>query len=175
MTPEEFDAVFDTFQASAFRLETLQSYAISAEDAWLRAFREGLPRPERSIRTSAWLRRVAVSTMAGKSWSRVRLVRHPLSEYLRYEILGYIESAAVGEETRIVDLDLYPHLKDLGPDFWHFDADEPGEFAIAMLYDPDGNILHCERTTELNWCREQREAALSCSIGLAEYLASRAP
>jgi hypothetical protein len=110
VTPEEFDAAFDTFQTSAFRLETLQSYAVSAEDAWLRALREGLPRPERSIRTSAWLRRIAASTMAGKSWSRVRLVRHPLSEYLQYEIFSYIESTAVGEETRIVDLDLYPHL-----------------------------------------------------------------
>jgi hypothetical protein len=174
VTPEEFDASFDTFKTSAFRLETLQSYAVSAEDAWLRALREGLPRPERSIRTSAWLRRIAASTMAGKSWSRARLVRHPLSEYLQYEIFSYIESAAVGEETRIVDLGIYPHLKDLGPDFWYFDADEPGEFAIVMHYDADGNILHCERTTELSWCREQREAALSCSISLAEYLASRA-
>ncbi len=57
MTPEEFNAAFDSFRSSAFRLECLQAYAVSAEDARLRAFREGLPRPERSVRTSPWLGR----------------------------------------------------------------------------------------------------------------------
>ncbi|MGH8571998.1 MAG: DUF6879 family protein, partial [Gammaproteobacteria bacterium] len=52
MTLDEFDALFDRFEVSAFHLETHQDYAIEEEDKRLRAFREGLPRPERSVRTS---------------------------------------------------------------------------------------------------------------------------
>jgi len=90
---DEFDAWFDRFERSTFRLETLQRYAVSEEDERLRAFREGTPRPERSVRTSPWLRRIAVTTVAGKRWQRVHIVEHPFSEYLCYEIEGYVESA----------------------------------------------------------------------------------
>jgi hypothetical protein len=83
VTPEEFDDAFDQFRVSAFRLETMQYYSVSAEDARIRAFREGTPRPERSVRTSPWLRRIALTTAAGKLWSRVHVIKEPLSEYLR--------------------------------------------------------------------------------------------
>jgi len=171
MTPDEFNAAFDTFNCSVLRLEVLQSYAVSAEDEFARAYREGLPRPERSIRTSPWLRRIAATTMAGKTWTRVRLVRHPLSEYLHHELLAFMESAVAGEEIRIVDLNQHPELSDLGPDFWLFDASEPGEFAIVMDYDAAGSPLGSRRTTDTGWCREQRDAALAQSVSLAEYLA----
>lgn len=170
MTPDEFNAAFDTFQVSAFRLECLQTYAIRVEDARLRAFREGLPRPERSVRTSPWLQRMAAATIAGKLWSRVRLIRHPLTEYTRYELIGFVESQAVGEQIRIVDLNAHPELGDLGPDFWLFDAGEPHEFAIIMRYEA-GSVLGYERTTDVDWCRDQHDAALAGSISLAEYLA----
>lgn len=167
MTPDEFNAAFDEFQVSAFRLECLQTYAVSAEDARLRAFREGLPRPERSVRTNPWLQRIAATTIAGKSWSRVRLVSRPLTEYTRYEMIGFVESQAVGEQIRIVDLNAHPDLRDLGPDFWLFDA----EFAIIMRYDEAGTVLGYERTTEVGDFRDQRWLAMAGSISLAEYLA----
>ncbi len=175
MTPEEFAAVFDQFEHSAFRLETLQRYAVSAEDERLRAFREGLPRPERSVRTSDWLRRIALTTAGGKSWSRAHLIREPLSEYLRYELIGYIESQACGEEIRLADLAKHPELGDLGPDFWLFDADTPGEFAVLMHYDQDGRVLGYERIGDAGWCRRQRDRAWSASVSLAEYLAAHSP
>lgn len=171
MTPDEFNAAFDSFQVSAFRLECLQTYAVSAEDARMRAFREGLPRPERSVRTSPWLQRIAATTMAGKSWLRVRLVRHPLTEYTRYELISFVESVAIGDQTRIVDLNAHPELGDLGPDFWLFDVGEPDEFAIIMRYDEASSVFGYERTTDVGWCREQHDAALAGSISLAEYLA----
>lgn len=49
MTLEEFDQLFNTFEASAFHLETHQTYAVSEEDERLCAFHEGLRRPERSV------------------------------------------------------------------------------------------------------------------------------
>jgi hypothetical protein len=171
MTPDEFNAAFDAFHSSVLRLETLQSYAVPAEDEFTRAFRAGLPRPERSVRTSPWLRRIATTTMTGKAWTRIRLVRHPLSEYLQHELLAFVESAAVGEEIRIVDLNQHPEASHLGPDFWLFDASDPDGFAIVMDYDDAGTLLDSRRTTDTSWCREQRDVALAQSISLAEYLA----
>lgn len=175
MTPDEFNAAFDTFRRSALRLETLQSYAVSAEDEFLRAFREGIPRPERSLRTSPWLRRIAATTMAGKTWTRIRLVRHPLSEYLRHELLAFVESAAVGEEIRIVDINQHPEVTEFGPDFWLFDAGYPGESAIFMHYDYTGTLISYERVIDVAGCRWQADKAIERSVSIAEYLARGGP
>jgi len=118
----DLDRCFDLFQVSAFRLETLRTYAVPAEDEFLRAFRLGLPRPERSARTSAWLRRIADTTAAGKSWGRVRVLGRPLSEYECYQLIGYSESAEAGEVTGIADRSAHPELSVLARDFWLFDA-----------------------------------------------------
>jgi hypothetical protein len=166
-------ARFDDFRRSAFRLETLQHYAIPAEDERLRAFREGLPRPERSVRTSDWLRRVAVTTAAGKSWSRVHLIREPLSEYLRYQLVGYVESAAVGEDIRLAwDT---PDLPDVG-DFWLFDAGTPDVSAVLMRYGDAGQVLSFEDVTDpaaLDDLWAVRDLTWARSWTLAEHLAQR--
>jgi len=60
-------------------------------------------------------------------------VEHPLSEYLCYEIEGYVESAT-GEEISIADRAAHPDLATLGTDFWLFDAESVRAFAILMLY-----------------------------------------
>lgn len=175
MTFEEFDAWFDRFERSTFRLETLQRYAVSEEDERLRAFRNGTPRPDRSVRTSPWLRRIAVTTAAGKRWQRVHVVEHPLSEYLRYEMEGYVESAATGEEISIADRAAHPDLATLGPDFWLFDAEFDHAFAILMHYDQDGHVLDFEHTDDpgtLQHCCAQRDLAVAHSVGLNTYLAT---
>lgn len=172
MTPEEFDQVFDQFRVSAFRLETLQRYSVSAEDARMRAFREGTPRPERSVRTSPWLRRIALTTAAGKSWSRVHVIQEPLSEYLRYELIGYVEAMAVGEEIRLASP---PEGRAL-VDFWLFDAGTPGAFAVLMCYDDNGVILGYERVdtpSELLALEDVRDLVWSRSWSLAEQLARK--
>lgn len=174
MTLEEFDALFDMFQVSAFHLETHQVYAVSEEDERLRAFREGLPRPERSVRTSPWLRRIALTTAAGKRWSRVHLIREPLSEYLRYQLTGYVESQAVGEVIRLASLDNHPELAELGPDSWLFDAGTPGAFGVLLRFDVSGNLLGIEAIEQaaVSEFERQREIALRYSVSLARYLVS---
>ncbi|MGH3844798.1 MAG: DUF6879 family protein [Pseudonocardiaceae bacterium] len=174
MTLDEFDQLFDTFDVSAFHLETHQAYAVSEEDERLRAFREGLPRPERSVRTSPWLQRIALTTAGGKQWSRVHVVEHPLSEYLRYQLISYVESQAVGEVIGLADRDLYPELADLGPDFWLFDRGTPRAFGVLLHFDDSGHLLDIESVTELVGVAElerQTELATHRSISLADYLA----
>jgi hypothetical protein len=175
VTPEEFDACFDRFTVSVWRLETLQWYAVEEEQERISAWREGLPRPERSVRTSPWLRRIAVSTAAGKQWGRVHVVERPLSEYIRYEFGGYIESAAAGEEIRIADRSADSGLAAAGPDFWLFDGDTADAYAILMSYDDEGHWLGAEYTTDrtaLEKCRQTQALALRHSVPLNVYLAS---
>lgn len=145
VTPEEFNACFDRFERDVFRLETLPQYLVDAEVERVEAFMRGEPRPERSVRTSAWLRRIATSTAAGKSWQRIHAVDWPLTDYLRYEIAGYVESQACGEEIRLCDLtdELRAH-----EDFWLFDAGTNTPYALAMRYDEDGRYLRADLVTD---------------------------
>lgn len=138
MTPETFDALFDQFHSTAFRLEKLPAYAVGgAEAERVRAFREGLPRPERSVRTSPWLARIAVSTAGGKSWQRVRVVDDPLTDYQRYQLDSMVESQACGEEILLLDRAAVPRRADV-QDFWLFDSGERGATAVYLHYTPDG-------------------------------------
>jgi hypothetical protein len=175
MAPEEFNDCFDRFRTSAWRLEARQRYTSPGEDDRIKAWREGRPRPERSVRTSPWLRRVAVTTAEGKQWGRVHVVRHPLSEYLRYEMFGYVESAAAGEEIRIADQAASPALDALGPDFWLFDGGTEHAFAVLMHYDDDGRLAEYEpvsATAALGECYRVRDLVLAHSVPLNAYLAS---
>lgn len=175
MNVDDFDAYFDRFTTDVFRLENLQHYAVSEEDARLRAFRQGTPRPERSVRTEPWLARIAVTTVAGKSWQRVHVVDHPLSEYLQYELVGYVESQAAGEQIAIADRASDGSLARLGEDFWLFDANSSDAYAILMHYDDVGRFVGFEHTVEpsvLEQCRSEREIALRHSVNLNTYLAA---
>lgn len=175
MTLDEFDALFDGFAVSAFHLETRQNYAIAEEDERLRAFREGLPRPERSVRTSPWLRRVAVTTAAGKRWGRVHVIEHPLSEYLRYQLIRYVESQAAGAEIRLADRGEHPELTALGPDAWLFDAGTAQASGVLLHFDDAGHLLDIEavhHSVGVAELERQRQVALTHSVSLAEYLAT---
>lgn len=176
MSVDRFDSYFDGFSSDVFRLETLQAYAVSEEDQRLAAFRTGAPRPLRSVRNTPWLARIAVTTAQGKHWQRVHVVEHPLSEYLRYELLGYVESQAAGETIRLADRGEDAALADLTDDFWLFDGDQPDAFALLMHYDSAGTFQGFEHTTEpvvLDRCRAQRSLALRHAVSLNAYLAGR--
>ena len=165
---------FEVFKVSAFRLETLSTYAVPAEEEGLRAFRLGLPRPERSVRTSSWLRRIADTTAAGKSWHRVRVLGRPLSEYECYQLLGYRESAEAGEVIRIADRSACSDLATLARDFWLFDAGTAEPFAALMNYDHAGEYLGAAVTAEpavIMACVTARNLAHRRSVPLGVYLA----
>jgi hypothetical protein len=170
----DLSACFDLFERSAFRLETLRTYAVAAEDERLRAFRLGLPRPERSVRTSPWLARIAQTTAAGKSWRRVRVIGHPLTEYERYQMTGYRESAAAGDVIRIADRAAHPELTVLNRDFWLFDAEGPQPFAALMTYDETGDYLGSEITAApgaVEGCKASQRLAERYAVPLGSYLA----
>lgn len=170
----DFEACFDTFRSTAFRLETLQHYDAPAEYERIAAFREGGPLPERSPRTSPWLHRLAETTAEGKRWSRVRIVERPLSEYVRFELVTYLESQRAGEDIHLTDRQAHPGLQDLRADFWLFDAETSQPVAALMEYDQQGRYLGAAVTSDpetVRACTASRDLALRHSVPLATYLA----
>jgi hypothetical protein len=165
-------ACFDLFGESAFRLETLRAYNVPAEAESLRAFRLGLPLPERSVRTSPWLARIHQTTAAGKSWSRIRVTCNPLTEYERYQMLCYPDSARAGEIIWIADRSVHPGLDMLDGDFWLFDEDsEP--FVAVMAYDGDGAYLGSKVTADsavIDRCKEHKRFAERYAVPLDPFL-----
>lgn len=174
MTSDEFSALFDRFTESVFRLETFQEYRVGEEDE-IRAWLRGEPKPERSVRTSEWLARIARTTIVdGKRWSRAHIVDLPLTNYMRYEVDAYVESQAAGEEIRIAVRQSYGALADLHHDFWLFDAGRPDRYGIAMDYAADGSLRGFDLVVDaprLDRYEHERDLACRASEPLNGFLA----
>ncbi len=172
MTPEEFGQLFDGFTDSAFRLETLPSYNVGGQEAErIAAFRAGRPRPERSVRTDPWLRRIALTSSAGKSWTRVRVLDDPPTDYEQYQLVGYQESQAAGDCIRIVARGQFPAH---GPDFWLFDQSTDHAQAVVMHYTPDGvpeEFVHLTGSADVQDLTKRAVAADALAVPFNDYLA----
>lgn len=171
MTSDDFDALFDEFHHTAFRWEGLPAYDVGGEEAArIEAMRTGRPIPERSVRTDPWLARIAVTTVAGKNWSRLRVVDEPLTEYQRLELTAYAEAQAAGDQTFLAPRSA---VED-GPDFWLFDAGTPQARGFLMRYDAGGHWLGLEMVTEpsgLAALDRRREQAQRAAVALNVFLA----
>lgn len=147
MTAATFDDLFNNFRHTVVRLEALPAYSVGgAEAERIEAWRQHRPRPERSVRTSPWLARIAVTTATEqKAWQRVRVVDEPITEYQRYQLDSYVESQAAGEQVAVV---ARSRAGVTGPDFWLFDAGHDTAKAAIMRYDEDGHWLGFDVVTD---------------------------
>jgi hypothetical protein len=174
---DQFDALFDQFQHTAFRLEAQPSYDVGgSEVAALAAWREGRPRPERSVRTQPWLARIAATTAQGKTWRRLRVLDDPLTEYQRYQLTSgsYQESQACGDETLLVGRRVAGSWLSFGADFWLFDHGLRSQRLVAMDYDPEGRFLRHRDvvdTTEHHAMQDVVTELIEDAVTLAERLA----
>jgi hypothetical protein len=160
-----FDALFDSFRATAARLETRPAYAVGgAEGERLDAWRRGLPRPERSVRTDPWLARIATSTISGgRSWRRVRVFDNPLTDYQRYQIESYREAQAVGDQVVIASR---AAVGESVGDVWVFDQGHHDARAVVMHYGRDGGVERRELVTD--------PASVAGLVGQVERVAAKA-
>jgi len=142
LKPEDLGQLFKTFRHSAFRLETLPAYAVDEEAESFRAWKEGQPPPPWQLDRD-WCRLVAEAKAAGKRMHRVRVVRRPLSDYVRFELdWGYPQNVEAGEDIRILELgrdDQMPAIPEpeLGYDYWCFD----GLTVVRLEYDGAGRFV----------------------------------
>jgi hypothetical protein len=164
---DDFAGLFDWFTTRAFRLETLDQYAVGYEEEAIRRFLAGEPLDPGFI--APWLEQVAAATGAGRRMQRVHVVTEPLSDYLRYEMDGYRLTVAAGEDVRIVPRAVARERELPGEDFWLFD-DGP---VARMHYDRHGAFLGAELVQEpeviARYC-QWRDVALQAATPYARYV-----
>jgi hypothetical protein len=166
------DELFDNFERSTFRLETLPQYLVDVEEERFGAFRDGRPLPPWPQESVEWFADIAKSVAAGKTWGRVHVIDWPPSDYTRFELVCYADNVRAGENIRIADRSADPALAELRQDFWLFDAETGHPVAVLMRYDEEGHWLGWNLSEERNVvqrCREQRDMALAHSVPLAEF------
>lgn len=164
-----FRDLFDTFQYTAYRLETLPAYDVAYEED---SFKRFLQKRERGDNPSIgpWAERVRKVRPLGKRFQRVHIVSEPLTDYLRFEFAwSYRDSFAAGEDIRILRSDLVkvPAEAQLA-DYWLFDSTT----LVSMRYKPDGQFDSAEITEEpagVITANRARDAAVSLSIPFGEY------
>lgn len=160
---EEFGRLFETFERTAFRLETLDVYDVEEEREEIARFLAGADMgPEWA--DSPWVRSM---TDKGKRVSRVHVLRSPLTDYLRYELSAYPGNIRAGEDIGIVDLTEQAVAGLAEHDFWLFDDrdvyrmhyTEAGAFV-------GGELLAPEALAEY---RGYRDRALAAAVPFAAY------
>lgn len=171
----EFVSKFHEFSYSAFRLETLQSYGNSGEDADFEAFVAGRPKPANPGH-ERWQAMVRANVRAGRLVQRVHVVIEPLSQYMQLELTwGYGANAAAGEDIRVIPVQEgkeWPQNLPQGMDYWLFDSAE----LYHLHYDSDGTWLGTEVVTNparivaaCHW----RDAALYHAMSWQDYIADQ--
>ncbi|TQN32218.1 hypothetical protein FHX37_2168 [Haloactinospora alba] len=171
MPASEFASRFlDSFQVSAFRLETLDSYLAENEREPYRRFLAGEPQ-EPDWRRS-WQQTVQTIRETARSIGRVHVVPEELTDYLKFEITcAYPASVDAGEDVRILsrsraDALGLPH----GEDYWLLDDAR----SAVLQYGPEREFLGVEFADSdrveqhVTW----RHAAQAEAVPLHDYLES---
>jgi hypothetical protein len=160
---EEFGRLFETFERTAFRLETLAVYDVEEEREEIGRFLAGEDMgPEWD--DNPWVRSI---TERGKHLSRVHVLCSPLTDYLRYELSAYPGNIRAGEVIGIVDLGEQPVAGLPGHDFWLFDDRD----VYRMHYTPEGRFTGAELLPpdRLAEYRGYRDLALRHAVPFAAY------
>ena len=166
-------AFMESFTRSAWRLEALPQYN-PRTDASFRHFVETgevLPLEDRPGKQE-WMGLVAEAVAQGKRLGRVRIVGQPLADGERWELAVFDENAAAGEDVRIADRTAHPELAELTRDFWLLDDETDRPVAQLMTYDPEGQYVSREVTSDpavIARCRAQRDRALARSVDLKDF------
>jgi hypothetical protein len=166
LTDQEYVHLFDTYEHTAFRLETRRRYNAEDEREAVRCFLNGEPIDLEWLQP--WLRQVNAAARHGRRMQRVRLIGHPPSDYLRFALWTTPHLLEAGDDVRYLPEDRAQHLNLPRHDFWlfdsrrmarlHFDAED--RFAAAELVsDP----------TELAPYLQAQSAAMQHSMHFDRY------
>ena len=162
---EDFGRLFQAFERTAFRLETLAVYDVEEEQEEFVDFLAGKPLPPESA-DNPWVRSM---TGLGKQVGRVHVLSSPLSDYLRYELAWYPGNIAAGESIGIIDTAQRAVAGLPNHDFWLFDDVR----VYRMHYTDAGQFLGGELLPDdrLDEYRGYRDIALAHAVPFAEYTA----
>ncbi|MFR9675854.1 DUF6879 family protein [Streptomyces sp. TR02-1] len=133
--PGAFRSLFENFTSSAFRLETRTAYGVPEEDepfhTWLSGEDPG------TAWLQDWLDLMTAQTGNGRTVRRVRVVDHPPSDYLRFEISVTPHNLAAGEVIRYLPRQRSDELQLPGSEFWIFDR----RLLVFLAFGTDDQFL----------------------------------
>lgn len=169
---EEFEALFDNFQRSAWRLEIQGTYDEPEEREPLRQFLNG--EPDDLAWMQDWYDWIRDITAAGKRCGRVRVTTSPLTDYLRWELDILTPPAVVaGEDIRVLSGEQAQRLEVPPTDFWLFDD----ERAAVLVFGDDG-VLGAELVDEpsaVEPFRRLRDRTWDAATPYRDWVAPSAP
>ncbi|MBV8941937.1 MAG: hypothetical protein JO240_09410 [Solirubrobacterales bacterium] len=144
MQVEEFGALFELFQRSAFRVKAPDRYDVDTEREEFAAFLEGKPLPPRTIESDRWLALGAAGKTSGRLIERVRIVSQPLNDYIRYEFAAYRDNIAAGETIGVIPRGALADSDQTwaSKDFWIFDNEQ----VVLLSYDDGGRFLGVQQS-----------------------------
>lgn len=169
---EDFGRLFQTFEHTAWRLETRDSYLVEEEQDPYRSFLAG--EPVGLDWFQPWLDQIAELTSSGKRIGRVRLVTTPLTDYLRFELHNTVHNQAAGEDIRFLDKATGMQLGLPDYDYWLFDSNRVGR----MHFDSEGRPLGAEIITDPAIVVQHnywRDRAIHHAIPFDEFRQTKAP
>ncbi|MDH6214352.1 DUF6879 family protein [Streptomyces pseudovenezuelae] len=152
-----FGTYFETFERTAWRLETRRGYASDRQSVhWARwKAGEDVSRDP----TSAWRENIQRQTAAGKKIERIRLVDDPPTEGQLFLLARAPSNEAVGEDMRNMWRADAEHLGLPALDFWLFDDhralvlhfDEADEYLGAELVEEPTRIAELGQLRDAAW------------------------
>ncbi|MFI2211721.1 DUF6879 family protein [Streptomyces sp. NPDC020141] len=163
---DAWKAYFRDFKRSAFRLEVHQTYTMPGEAETFRDFLAGAERPDGFNAT--WHRTIRDHAAAGRTMTRAKIVRRPLTPYSRYLFSwGIPGNVAAGEDYRIVDMTDRPDLGLPEQDFWLFDEST----VVHLNYRADGTQINREliQDPDLSVYLAWRDLALESAVPFSAH------
>ncbi|MFF0415873.1 DUF6879 family protein [Kitasatospora sp. NPDC004745] len=163
---QDFGLLFETFERTAFRLETLAVYDVDEEREEFADFLAGKGLPP-DCADNPWVRSM---TDLGKQVARVHVLRSPLSDYLRYELAAYPGNIKAGESIGIIDTALRQVTGLPDHDFWLFDDTR----VYRMHYTDTGTFIGAELlpADRLPEYQRYRDIALTHAVPFGDYTAT---
>ncbi|MER6422691.1 DUF6879 family protein [Streptomyces sp. NPDC001137] len=163
---DDWKTYFRDFKRSAFRLEVHQTYTMPGEAETFRAFRSGEPMPTDFNKT--WHQTIRVNVSSGRTMTRAKVVRRPLTPYSRYLFAwGIPGNVEAGEDYRILDVTERPNPGLPEQDFWMFDETT----VVHLNYRQDGTQINREliRDPDIGKYLAWRELALENAVPFRAY------
>jgi hypothetical protein len=169
MELEEFSALFERFERSAFRVEARGRYDVDEEREEFAKFLEGKGLRPRTAETDPWLELVAAAKGAGRLIERVRIVGQPLTDYTRFEFAAYCDNKAAGEKVQVRPRTALTDADQgwASEDFWIFDE----QLVVVLQYDAEGRFLGADEAQDIGPYLDAKQRALSLAVDFEEFVA----
>ncbi|MFI8873988.1 DUF6879 family protein [Streptomyces sp. NPDC055243] len=167
ISPEEFGRLFETFEHTAWHLETRSGYASDREDLDFGAFlRTGKVTWDLD---STWNQNIRGQVDQGKRVGRVRVLDDPPTDGQRFLLAYGAVNVAAGEDVGCLWRSEAQRIGPLEEDFWIFDSR-----LVAILHFDDTDVLTSIETitepAEVVRYSMARDAAVHHAIPYADFV-----